>query len=231
MFLDLVATLNTEHSLCAVQVFSHLTIPTASACRYHYLSPPFYAVGERGLVREAKLSHEPAVGQTPAPHCEFYSPFWVASPQPNWEAEGCCGPTSYALGLHFVKALFCWFFRLSVGLAASPLKGSPNVYLSQKGRLLAQCLTADSSQNWSENSQPECSGPVSLRECSWQRQFMFRLDCLVGTGHLCPIISSVEALILQSPFKTEGGCGCLLDDGQRVVIFFQIACLPVHWRR
>lgn len=96
-----------------------------------------------------------------------------------------------------MKALFHWFFRLSDGLAASPLKGSPTVYLSQEGRLLAQCLTADSSQNWSENSQPDCSGPVSLGECSWQRQFMFRLDCLVVTGHLCPIMSSVEALIFN----------------------------------
>lgn len=32
-----------------MQVFSHLTIPTAVACRCHYLSPPFYAAGERGL--------------------------------------------------------------------------------------------------------------------------------------------------------------------------------------
>lgn len=49
MFLILVATLNTEHLLCALYMVSHLIIPRARGCRCYYLSFLFYIGGEKSL--------------------------------------------------------------------------------------------------------------------------------------------------------------------------------------
>lgn len=80
MFLDLVATLNTEHLLCALQVFSLLIIPTPLSFSDYYLSSPFFH--QRDLAREAKVSNKLKAYQTP----ELCGKFCSLSLSSEWPA-------------------------------------------------------------------------------------------------------------------------------------------------
>lgn len=224
LFLDWVATPKSwAFAMYVLYVFSHVSIPAALGCGYYYLSPLF-CIGRLIIDLAACLAPE---------MCHLFSSALSGHPSSTktscWR-KGAVFPGPQALGIFFLflRVLSSGSLGRSVVLQFLPCK-APN-YLTF------------SPKRWSylPNTSWQTEVKAVANTHSQTAQGQRPAGDVPGRGRLCLdsiACWSLAALAAQQNlqggssafkihFQDARGVSFLLDDLQRVVLFFHSACLP-----